>query len=264
MVFAELWNHRRYIVVNALNDLRSRYVGTSLGWIWTVLPTLALIAIYGVVFSGVMPVRLAGEAPGGPTAFFLYLAAGLLPWVSFSESLMRGTGSLVEAAPYLKRLPIGEPVFVAKTVMTSFFGLLIAIGLLCAVASAIGHSPGPAWLFLPVVAALLTVFAFGLSCALAALHVLFRDVGQAMGIVLQIWMWLVPVVYVGSIVPTALSDTFPYNPIYPFLKASRDSFLEYRPPSIALWGAMLGWSVAALVAGSIVIKRLSGDLRDAL
>lgn len=263
-MLAELWTHRRYITVNALNDLRSRYVGTSLGWLWAILPSLALILVYGVVFSGVMPIQLPEQRGARSIAFFLYLAGGLLPWVGFADSLTRGTTSLVESAPYLKRLSIGEPVFIAKTSMAGFFGLLIAVALLCGIATVLGHSPGWTWLALPIVAALLLTFAFGLSCTLAGFHVLFRDIAPAIGIVLQIWMWLVPVVYVESIVPPALQATFWYNPIYPFLKAVREIFLDYRLPSAAVWGAMLAWTAAALVIGAAVIRRLSSDVRDAL
>lgn len=260
----ELWARRRYIVGTALIDLRARYVGTSLGWLWAVLPTAALIATYGIVFSGIMPVRLAGDFSTSPHAFFLYLAAGLVPWVSFSEMLMRGTGSLVEAAPYLKRLPIGECTFIAKSVTTSFFGLLIGFALLCTGGIAIGHFPGWTWLLLLPIAAALGVFGLGVSCVLAPLQVLFRDVGQALAIVLQIWMWLVPVVYVESAVPHALASTFAYNPIYPFLQASREAFLDYSIPSLSSCLGMLGWSLVALAAGTLVVSRLRNDVRDTL
>ena len=86
-MFRDLWRYRRYIVVNALNDLRSRHIGTTLGWGWVLLPSLALIVVYSVVFSQIMPSPKVGLA-GSAVSFAMYLACGLLIWVGFTESLV--------------------------------------------------------------------------------------------------------------------------------------------------------------------------------
>ena len=262
-MFRDLWRYRRYIVVNAVNDLRSRHIGTTLGWGWVLLPSLALIVVYSVVFSQIMPSPKVGLA-GSAVSFAMYLACGLLIWVGFSESLSRGTQSLLESAPYLKKLPIRESVFVAKSVASGFLVLLISLALLAVVAPFMGHFPSPIWFALIPVAALLCGMAFGMSCVLAALNVFFRDVGQALGIALQIWMWLVPVIYVETIVPDWMRGLFWYNPVYPFLIASRDIFLAYRLPDGLVWFAMTGWMLLSVVIGLSVLKGVRSDLRDCL
>jgi len=262
-MFRDLWRYRRYIAVNAVNDLKSRHIGTTLGWGWVLLPSLALIVVYSVVFSQVMPVPKVGLA-GSSVSFAIYLACGLLVWVGFSESLSRGTQSLLESAPYLKKLPIRESVFVAKSVASGLLVLLISLALLAVVAPLMGHFPSLVWFALIPVAALLCGMAFGMSCVLAALNVFFRDVGQALGIALQIWMWLVPVVYVETIVPDWMRGFFWYNPVYPFLVASRDIFLGYHLPDGFVWSAMAGWMLLSIVVGLSVLKSVRGDLRDCL
>jgi ABC-type polysaccharide/polyol phosphate export permease len=259
----DLWRHRRYIVVNALHDLGSRHSGTTLGWVWILLPSVALIAVYGVVFSKVMPVP---RATAGTTAvpFALYLAAGLVLWVGFTESLSRGTQSLIESAPYLKKLPIGESVFVAKSAVAGFFVLVFALTVVCLVSAAVGVPPSPAWLLLLPVAALMCAMAFGMSCILAALNVFFRDVGQALGIILQIWMWLIPVVYVESIVPDWMRILFLANPLYPFLVAVRAILFAGEFPGPGLWLAMGAWTAVFTMGGLAVLAAVRVDLRDAL
>lgn len=259
----DLWRHRRYILVNALHDLRSRHTGTALGWAWIMLPSLALIAIYGVVFSAVMPVPKA-SAGATEIPFALYLAAGLVLWVGFTESLTRGTQSLIESAPYLKKLPIAESVFVAKSAAGGFFVLALALTAVCIVSAAMGVTASLAWLLLVPVAALLSTMAFGMSCALAALNVFFRDVGQALGVVLQIWMWLIPVVYVETIVPDWMRATFVANPVYPFLIALRGILFSAEVPGPGLWLAMIAWTATFALAGVAVLSAVRVDLRDAL
>lgn len=259
----DLWRHRRYIVVNALHDLGSRHSGTTLGWVWILLPSIALIAVYGVVFSKVMPVPRA-TAGTAAVPFALYLAAGLVLWVGFAESLTRGTQSLIESAAYLKKLPIGESVFVAKSVVAGFFVLLFALAVVCLVSAAMGVSPTAAWLLLPPVAAIMCTMAFGMSCVLAALNVFFRDVGQALGIILQIWMWLIPVVYVESIVPEWMRFVFLANPLYPFLLMVRAILFTGEVPGPGLWAAVIAWALAFATVGLAVLSAARVDLRDAL
>ena len=259
----DLWRYRRYIAVNAVNDLKSRHVGTTLGWGWVVLPSLALIVVYTVVFSEIMPSPKVGAA-GSAVSFAMYLASGLLLWVGFSESLSRGTQSLLESAPYLKKLPIRESVFVAKSVAGGFLVLLISLAVLAVVAPLLGHAPTLVWFALVPVAALLCGMTFGMSCALAALNVFFRDVGQALSIALQVWMWLVPVVYVESIVPAAMRAAFWFNPVYPFLVATREIVLAHHLPVATVWLAMAAWTAAFGVIGLVVLEAVRGDLRDCL
>jgi len=259
----DLWRHRRYIIVNALQDLRSRHTGTTLGWLWIMLPSAALIAVYGVVFSQVMPVPKL-RTGSGELPFALYLAAGLVLWVGFTESLSRGTQSLLESAPYLKKLPIAESVFVAKSVTGGFFVLVLGLVLVCIVTVAIGIPASLSWLLLLPVAALLCVMTFGISCVLGALNVFFRDVSQGLGIVLQIWMWLVPVVYTESIVPEWVRAGFLANPVYPFLVATRDILFSGAVPGLGLWFGMVAWALAFTLIGVAVLSAVRIDLRDAL
>ncbi len=172
----DLWVHKKYILVNGINGLLGRYRGTALGWAWAFLPSLALIGIYGIVFSKIMPAYRVGTGPM-TVSFVLYLASGLIPFMAFSEFLVRGSQALLEAAVYLKKMPIKETVFVAQTSVGVLASLAISLLIMCMIAPFFGHYPKPAWLLMLPVALLLGGLGFGIGCILAALNVFFAMLG---------------------------------------------------------------------------------------
>jgi lipopolysaccharide transport system permease protein len=106
-------------------------------------------------------------------------------------------------------------------------------------------------------------FGFGLGLLLGTVNVFFRDVGQIMTVVLQIWMWSVPIIYLEDMLPTAYRATLPFNPVYPFVSAFRSAILDSMPPPW-IWAAMLGWALVAVLVGSAVLAALRSEIRDVL
>ena len=91
-----IWNYREFIWQSAWRDLRNRYAGSSMGFLWNVINPLFQIVLYTLVFSQLMVVRIA-NLPSG-FGFAIYLCAGLIPWIGFSETVSRCTNSFVENA----------------------------------------------------------------------------------------------------------------------------------------------------------------------
>jgi lipopolysaccharide transport system permease protein len=258
-----LYNHRKYILKSALADLRHRYAGTSLGFVWNVLQPLALILIFSLVFSRIVPVRAAGTASKG-VSFLLYLCAGYLPWLGFSDCLMRCLNALLDNATYLKKLPIPEQVFVAKAALSSLISMMLSLLLLPLLLVVFGQPIGGTILAIVPAAILLIGFGFGLGLFLGALNVFFRDVAHLMAVVLQLWMWCSPIVYTIEIVPERYRDLFWLNPLYPYIRAIREALLDRQLASPATWLAMAGWAAAAIFLGLVVMGRLRHEIRDVL
>lgn len=261
-MIVNLWRYRRYIARNALNDVRYRYAGSAMGIAWNVITPLAQIAIYSLVFSQVMAMR----APGADSraSFTLYLCAGLLPWAAFSDCVVRGTNAFIEHAPYLKKLPIPEQVFVAKNAAAATIFLGVSMTALLAVTVALGGLLSPAWLAVPLVLLLFQAFGFGLGLFLGTLNVFVRDLGHALLIALQLWMWLTPIVYTETILPAGVQRLLAYNPAYPFIDALHRTIVSGGWPHALQWTAMAFWAFAAPAAGYLVLRRLRADLRDVL
>ncbi|MCB0213616.1 MAG: ABC transporter permease [Anaerolineae bacterium] len=258
-----LYRYRRYILRNAWNDLRLRYAGSGMGIFWHILLPLAQILIYTVVFSRLMSLRSPGMA-ANPYGFVIYLCSGLLPWLAFSNSVINGSNTFLANAKYLQKLPIPEEIFVARSAMADMFGLMIYIILLMIVIPMLGHALGWSSLLLPLAALLFQLFAFGLQLLLAPLRVFLRDIGYMLGVVMQLWMWMLPIVYVETILPPDFQSLLQWNPAYVYIRSFRDLLLQNQIPSWTAWGAMLAWATVFLLLGYTVLQRLRPELRDVL
>jgi ABC-type polysaccharide/polyol phosphate export permease len=254
-----LLRYRTYVWRRALSDVRYRYAGTGIGVFWNVINPLLQVLVYGVVF-----VTLFDWRGGGDRHYGLYLCAGILPWAAFSESVVRGAHSLVRNAPYLRSLPVPEPAFVAESAVASTLALGLTLTLVLLLALAFGRPASWSLAILPLAAILLQAFAFGLSLALASLRVLFPDVSEILRIVMQLWMWTLPVVYPESLVPSRIARLLDWNPPYVFIRTIRAILLGTSTPSPSTVAAMLAWSVAAIAFGATVSRRLRFDVRDAI
>jgi lipopolysaccharide transport system permease protein len=127
----------------------------------------------------------------------------------------------------------------------------------------LGQPPSWTWLFLPGIIVLWQGFGFGLSLVLSTINVFFRDVGQLVGILMQMWMWSLPIVYFEDVLPSSYRAVLPFNPAYPFVVGLRAAVMDAAVP-VWLGGAMLGWVALALLAGSLVLNNLRSELRDVL
>lgn len=264
-----LLSYRRFIWHSAVAELRHRYAGTGLGVVWNVLHPLALIAVYSLVFTMLMQGRVGGAgAAGGRFGYVLYLCSGLLPWLAFAECLTRGAGAFTENATYLRKLPIPEQVFVARAAASATLGLAISFVLLLVISLALGLRPTWHWLLLPVALASMQVLGFGLGLLCGTLNVFFRDVGQLLGVALQVVLWTVPIVYVldDTVLPPWFIAALRWHPLYPPLEALRVWFLGMpgRMTPGAMWAGMLAWPAAASLAGGVVFNRLRREIRDVL
>jgi ABC-type polysaccharide/polyol phosphate export permease len=257
-----LWIHRKFIFKNALNDLRQRYAGSALGISWNVFNPLAQILVYTFVFSQVMAARLPNVS--STYAFAIYLCSGLLPWISFSETILRGANSLLENSTYLKKLPIPEQIFVAQVTVSSTLVLSISMILLFIINILLGGHLAISWLALPLILLLFQGLAFGIALALSCLNVFFRDIGQLIGIFLQIWMWMTPIVYVKDILPASYQEILLYNPVYPYIESLHKIVVFGQWPEQQYWIFMLVFCLLSVIIGMLFLSKLQTEIRDVL
>jgi ABC-type polysaccharide/polyol phosphate export permease len=255
-----LWRYRRFILRCAWNDVRYRHAEAALGVFWTVVSPLLQAGVYTVVFAR----GLSLVQPGRSAEYALYVCAGLFPWTSFSENLVRSSQALLRQAPYLRSIPLPHEACVAASAVASLLGLLPSLTVLTLVALLAGTPPDALWV-VPAAACLLHAFAFALALPLAELRVLFGDVSEFLRFGMLLWMWSLPIVYPDRLV--AGSPIFVWaevNPPYLFVRALRGALLEGQLPHGSEWVQMLLWPVAAALVGSAVARRLRPGARDQL
>lgn len=235
-----LWRHRDLLWSWTTRDLQVRYQGSFLGNAWAVLHPLATLAVYTFVFSVVLNLRFGPPGHGG---FALFLMAGLLPWLAFAETVQRATTVITGNANLVKKVVFPLEVLPASLVASSLVNLAIGLAiLLVVVAAMIGLSPALVWL--PVVIAIQLAFTLGVAWGLASLGVFVRDLQVGIGLLLNIVLYLSPILYPASAVPPAWRWLFDYNPIAFWVETYRGAILDGTGPALA---PLLGHGALALL-----------------
>jgi len=255
-----LLKYRGFIWKRALLDLRVRYATTDLGVLWNILHPLALIGTYTFVFSFVLGQRY----PTGDVPYWVFICSGLVPWMAFSDCVTSGTTCFQASAPYLRKLPVPEEVFIAERVLSATINLALSYAVLIALAMVAGQAPSWRWALIPVVLVMLQTVGFGLGLALGTITTFFPDIRQLVPLTLRMAMWLAPVLYPMAAVPERVRDVVRFHPGTPFLVAVHELFLEGRLPGAWVWWAAAAWVVGSLTLGTLVLRALRKELRDVL
>ncbi len=261
-VVRSLVRHWDLLSQMVVTDLRGRYVGSSLGLFWTVVHPLVMILIYTVVFSAVMGARLPQSTD--PYAYGIYLCAGLLPWMAFQEVLTRTTTIFPDNAHLVRKIAFPKVILYGFVTLSSAINFSLALTVFVLVLLASGHSvPLSITLWLPLVA-LQLAFALGLGMITSVVHVFVRDTAQVVTVLMQVWFWITPIVYVESILPEWLHRVEALNPLYVFSAASRDVVLRGALPDLRRTGILVALTALTLTVGVWLYRRFRADILDEL
>jgi lipopolysaccharide transport system permease protein len=256
--------HRDLLLQLVITDLRGRYAGSVLGVFWNVIHPIVLIAIYTLVFSQVMRARL-GPVSDSPFAFSIYLCAGILPWQVFAEIVQRSTGIFWEQANLVKKVSFPALLLHAYVTVVGAVNLILLGGILTIFLAVIGLLPplsaGVAWVGLLI---LWLLFALGLGLLSSVLNVFFRDIAQIVTIVLQLWFWLTPIVYVVDILPERFAPFVRLNLLYHYAGISQALVLHGRIPEWTAWLVPVTSTSLALLLGLAVFRLLRTRIPDQL
>jgi len=258
----ECWQFRDFIFASVKREFVSRYLGTQLGFFWTVAQPLALVLIYTVVFAQIMRPVLPGYT--SPFAYSIYLCSGILVWQLFSDLLNRSVGVFVHNGNLLKKanLPkLALPVIVTLSALTNFIVITV---LFVAFLVATGEFPGTVILALVPVVIVIVALAVGMGVLLGTINVFYRDVEQSTSMLLQFWFWLTPIVYPGRSMPSAFATVLQWNPLWPIVDFTHAVFLDRAalPWSTLAYPALL--AVVFLTFGLYAFRKLSGEIVDEL
>ena len=272
-LLTELAEGRELMANLTLRELRSKYKRSALGWIWSLLNPLASMLIFTVVFLFVLKVPTPEGRPSGFRNFPFFLLSGLLLWNFLSNSITSGLGTLIGNAGLIKKVYFRREILVMAAVASWLVSLLIEVSVLAAAFMVAGNFVLP-WLpGMVVIIALLALFTLGISLALGAVNVYFRDVEHLMGVVLQLWFYATPILYPVSLVPESrevlgvsvpLRDLYDLNPMVKFVGAARNCLYDLRFPPLSTLAYLLVASMIALGVGLVVFSRLEPKLAEEL
>lgn len=247
--FKELFNYREMVFSLVKKDLRGRYKGSVLGFLWTFINPLLQLAVYTVVFSVIMK--------AGIDKFYLYLFVALIPWIFFSSSVTSGASSVLASKDMVKKIYFPREVLPISYVTSAFVNMLLSFIVIFVVLLFSGT--GINWiaiLYLPIIMIVEYILALGCAMLSSALTVYFRDLEYILGIVTMAWMYLTPIMYPMDLVPEELLPIFNLNPMTPIIVAYRDILYYKQIPHVStlLQGFILG--IVILIIGCVTFRKL--------
>lgn len=255
--FKEIYDYRQMIFSLVRKELRGRYKGSVLGFLWTFINPLLQLLVYTFVFSIVLPTNVE--------KYYLYLFVGLVPWMFFSGSMTGGAACIVNQKDMVKKIYFPREVMPISYVASGFVNMLFCFIVIFAVIIVSGVGVNPvALLYLPIVMAVEFIMALGGAMLTSALTVYFRDLEYILGILTMAWMYFTPVVYSMEMVPEWIRPYFNINPMTPVINAYRAILYSKQPPELStlIQGLVLG--VIVLVIGSISFNKLQKGFAEEL
>ncbi len=246
-------------------ELTARYRGSVLGFFWSLINPLLLLAVYSFVF-GVAFRRPAGS---GTEPYALFLVTGLFPWIWTSAALNEGAMSLVANAGLIRKAVFPAELLPVVTVLANGAHFLFATPILAAALVAgrfLGYPVGGwAALLLPLVILLHLPLLAGLALAVAALNVHFKDVKDILANVLTLAFFLTPILYPLDAIPFRLvRGLVRLNPFTPFTLAYQQVLFAGTVPEALLWLQMAGLALVAWWLGASLFGRLRETLVEAV
>lgn len=257
-----LFEYRGFILGSVKREFQSRYANSLLGSLWPLINPLAMITVYTLVFSQLMRSRLPGVE--GSLAYGFYLCSGFLIWGLFSEIVGRSQTMFLDNANLIKKVSFPRICLPAVVMISALLNFLIAFGIFIGFLGFTGDFPGAPLVVIPLLVAGVAMFAAGFGVVVGVLNVFFRDVGQAVGVLMQFWFWLTPIVYPVSIIPQGFRPVVEWNPLTPIVSAFQQVLVFGSWPD---WRSLVYPVLVSLVgclAGLCLFRRRSGELVDEL
>ena len=243
---------RRVLYLLVTRDLKVRYAGSLLGYVWTVLDPLLVAAIYWFVFTKVF--SRAALAPGVP--YIVFLLAALLPWNWASGVMTEATRALTRESKLVRSTNTPRETWVLRAVLSKGMEFLFSLPVLAAFMLVLRVFPPPAVVLLPLALLLLAILLVGLGLLIAPLAVLFSDVERLIRIVLRLLFYASPVIYAVRHVPAQYAWLYVLNPFAGILDLIRFLLLPNQSVHGVLVLSATATSVGTFLLGTFVFSRL--------
>lgn len=230
--FRAIWAYRYFIISSIITEFRSRLTRSRLGILWIIIHPLAQVAIYAFVLSTVLSSKLPGIE--SRYAYAIYLMAGMASWTLFLEVMNRSLNVFIDNANLLKKMAFPKLTLPLVVAGSSLLSNLILIGAVLVVFGLLGHFPLQALQWLPLLIGLTLLLALSLGLILGIIHVFIRDIGQLMPMMLQLWFWLTPIVYMSTIIPEKFHFLLSLNPMQPIVIGYQAILAYGKAPDLSL------------------------------
>lgn len=253
----ELYAYREMIFSLIRRDLKGRYKGSALGFLWTFINPLMQLGVYTLVFSVIMR--------NGIKDYYLFLFVALIPWIFFSTSLTGGSSCIWAQQDMVKKIYFPREVLPIAFVTSQFVNMLLSFLVVFAVLLVSGKGLNLiALLCLPVVMLVEYILAISAAMLTSAITVYLRDMEYILGIVTMAWQFLSPVMYSVDQVPEQLLPIYNLNPMTPVITAYREILYYGNVPKLSTLLHAVIFGIIVLIVGVTVFSKLKRHFAEAL
>lgn len=240
-------------------DFKVRYAGSRLGLLWMLLSPLLVLGAYLLLFGKILGVR--PDLALSSLDYTLLMACGLLPWLGFSEGVMRGTGSVLAQRNLMKSQVFPMELIPVTAVCAGLLVQMCGIAVLLLVLGLRG-ALGLTLLLLPLLVVLQALFTIGIVWFLSCVNIVYRDTSQVVGLLMVLLMFLSPIAYTQEMVPGGLELVVKLNPLSYLIEGYRGALMFNRLPSVAGLVTFAGLACVTLLTGYRYFMRLRRELPD--
>lgn len=227
-----LYRNRQLTVQLIHRDIAGRYKGSVLGLAWSFFNPVFMLAVYTFVFSEIFKARW-GTGDESKTQFAVVLFAGMIVHSLFAEALNRAPGLILANVNYVKKVVFPLEILPVVSLGAALFHSLVSLGVLLAAFALFNGYLHWTAVLIPLVMLPLVVLTLGFAWMLASLGVFLRDVGQTIGIITTVLMFLSPVFYPVTAVPERF---------LPFIMANPLTFIIEQAREVLIWGHLPNWT----------------------
>ncbi|MDA7980963.1 MAG: ABC transporter permease [Pirellulales bacterium] len=254
----ELWRYRELFYFLAWRDVKVRYKQTILGGAWAVLQPLLMMVAFTFMFQRIAKVDTNG------IPYPVYVFAGLLPWIYFSNSISQATNSLVASQNLITKVYFPRVILPAASIGASLFDFAIAFGVIAVMMLWYGVPTSFTILLLPIFVMLISLAAAGFAVLLSGLAVAYRDVRYVMPFLVQAWLFLTPSVYTSAEslqLSRAVSLLLAVNPAHGLILNFRAAIFGTEFDAACL-GVSTASAAMVFILGGITFRRVERRFAD--
>ena len=241
--FREVWKFRELFYFLTKRDIKVRYKQTVLGGLWAIIQPVFTMIVFTIFFG-----RLA-KVPSDGIPYPIFVYAGLLPWTYFANALTASGNSLIENSNLITKVYFPRLIMPASASLAGLLDFFIAAIVLGVLMAYYQFIPSLSLLLFPFLVLLTFLCAVGVGLWLCALNVEYRDLRYVIPFLIQLWMFLSPVIYPVSIVNEKYQWLLALNPMGGVINAYRASLLGHKP---------IEWDILGISTIIILILFISG------
>jgi ABC-type polysaccharide/polyol phosphate export permease len=241
-------------------DFDQRFVGSAIGWIWGLIHPLVLLISWMFVFQICMRV----PPPAGVGNYPLFIFAGMLPWLLFSETVQRSASSLLDQANLITKTVFPSEMIPVSVFLSTLLSHLLALVLMIAVTAVWINQISVFLILLPLYLVVIGLLAVGLGWIVASLHVFLRDTAQVLSVVLTFWFWLTPIFITEKQFPPWARFLLAANPMYYVARAYRTILLGSAMPDLEDLAIAAAYGLAVFLAGGLFFRHMKRGFADVL